>query len=237
MGYWKLILPALELATIWWLVSRIAYTRYPALLTHLAVEAVAQAAAILAGPSWAVAWFLGQFVRMPVRAWVVFEVYRFGCIRTSWPQRLKLAGYAVAGSAVCAGAAWLLASLSPYQSFIAGRQYYFLTLAGALIGICIRTKREPIPENRDHWVYRYCMTAQAVRAAIGATFIKGGFAYKILPYERATWETADVVLWAASCVLTVTLAWGMTSNVSCLRPEIAFPELFGDKPKQRRAAA
>ncbi|MCE5309684.1 MAG: hypothetical protein LLG20_18775 [Acidobacteriales bacterium] len=133
----------------------------------------------------------------------------------------------------CAAAAWFLVRLSPWESLRVFRQYYFIILAGALLGICIRVWRDPIPENRDHWVYRYVMTTQAIRAAIGGMFVKGGFAYKVFSSDAATWITADTVLWVAACVLTVTLAYGMTSNISCLRPEIAFPELFGE-PKERR---
>jgi hypothetical protein len=234
-GYWRLLLPALEIATIWWLYSRIAYHRYPALLTHLGVEAVAQTAAILACDSWITAWLVSQPARMAVRAWVVFEVYRFGCVRLNRSQRLKLAGCAVAASALCASVVLAFVRLSPLSSFGVFRQYFHFILAGALIGICVRIKRDPIPENRDHWVYRYVMTAQAIRAAIGGTFVWGGFAYKVFHFGMSTWRTADAVLWILACVLTVALAYGMTSNVSCLRPEIAFPELFGE-PKKRMAA-
>jgi hypothetical protein len=133
MGYLRLLLPALEIAAIWWLVSRIAYTRYPALLTHLAVEAVAQTAAILAGDSWITAWFLSQPVRMGVRAWVVFEVYWLGCVRLNRAQQLKLAGCAVAASALCASAVLAFVRLSPLSSFATFRQYFHIILAGALI--------------------------------------------------------------------------------------------------------
>lgn len=237
MGYWRLLLPMIEIATIWWLVSRIAYHRYPALLTYLATEAAAQTAVILAGPWWVTTWAWSQPIRLAIRTWVVFEVYQFACLKTARRQRIILAGYAAGAALLCMVVVSFLVRLSPLDSFTVFRQYYMLFLAAALVGITYRVWREPLPENRDHKVYRLSMTAYAAFLAVAGMFVQGGFANLFLPYSGSLWRLIDAASWGVACVLVVGMGYGMSSNLSCLRPEVAFPELFGDLGKKQRRAA
>jgi hypothetical protein len=221
LGPYGLLLPLLELATVWWLVSRIHYRRYRMLLLYLTVEATSQIITITSCNWWIIAWAASQPFRMTVRAAVVFEVFHLGCIQMSRVEKYWAAAWAAGVSLQCCAVGLYFERLSPLQSFDLFRMWFHLILAAALVGLTAYIWRHPILENRDHRVYRLAMTANMVRMFVGAAFVKGGFGYMIFPYTRHTWQVVDRLSWITMMVLVIALAWGMTSNISCLRPAVA----------------
>lgn len=216
-----MLLPLLELATVVWLVRNIYYRRYPMLLMYLTTKAVATIMTTLSCDWWPIAWATTQPFRMAVCAGVVFEVFRFGCLRLSRARRWRAIVWAVTGSTVCMIGLRLAVKLSPLQSFAVARQFYQIVLAVALVAFAVYIRRHPIMENTDHRWYRIIMAATMVRVAIGGMFVKGGFGYLLLPYSMRTWVIVDRLMLGATALLTLALAYYMTSNISCLRPEVA----------------
>jgi hypothetical protein len=215
-----LLLPVLELATAWWLVRRITYKRYPMLLAYLVTEAVCQVITLSLG-LWPVRYM--SPLRMAIRACVVFEVFYFGCIHLSKAQRLGLTVWATTVSAACVTAVAFAVRLeAPSEFFFVFRQYFHLILAAALVGLTVYIFRNPVLENRDHRVYRYFMTLNMIRVAIGALFVKGGFGYLLLPYGNRTWLMIDRAMWISATILIPTMGYLMSSNISCLRPDVAY---------------
>ena len=81
--------------------------------------------------------------------------------------------------------------------------------------------REPIGENADHRYARFGMTAAMVLLAAASTFVRSGFGYMIFPYTIETWRAVDRIEYVAMMIVIAWMAWGMTSNISCFRPEVA----------------
>jgi hypothetical protein len=191
------------------------------LLLYLTTKAVASIMTILSCDWWPIAWVATQPFRMLVCAGVVFEVFRFGCLRLSRARRWRAIAWAVTGSMLCTIGLRLAVKLSPMQSFAVCRQFYQVILAVALVAFAVYIRQHPIAENTDHRYYRIIMAATMVRIGIGGVFVKSGFGYLLLAYSMRTWVIVDRLMLGATAMLTLALAYYMTSNISCLRPEVA----------------
>ncbi len=223
LGLWALLLPILEVAAALWLIHRIYWRRYPALLMYLTGDAAAIALNVLVAPNWYTGWLTGQPIRMLLRAFLCLEVLWFGCVRLAAPQKAK-AITAIAFSSLAAGGitAWLV-GLSPWQSFLVFRQYFHLELAAAVVGLNVHLWRNPIAENAEHRAFRLIVSLMLVRIALSAMFVPGGFGYLVFPFTRQTWRAVDNLSWFTAAVLTILLAWRMTCSFSSQLPERVFP--------------
>ncbi|HWQ52443.1 MAG TPA: hypothetical protein VN442_02085 [Bryobacteraceae bacterium] len=221
-GLWALLLPLIEVATALWLVHRVCWQRYPALLLYLAGDAAAITLGVLVAPNWVTGWFTGQPVRMGLRTLLCFEILWFGCVRLDRRGKLR-ATAAIACSSLIAGAAtaWFV-GLSPWRSLLVFRQYFHLELAAALLGLHLHLMRNPIAENEEHRAYRLIGTLILVRIALSGMFVPGGFGYLVWPFTRITWAVVDVLSWTTAAVLTILLAWRMTCSFSSQRPQRVF---------------
>jgi hypothetical protein len=230
LGYYGLLLPILELAAVWWLVSRIYYSRYYVLLAYLTVEALSQIITITSLDWWALSWATSQPLRMVLRAAVVFDVFKMSCIRMTRAQQYRVAAYTVTFSLLAYGITASFIPLKPIESLGLFRMWFHLILTASLVGLTVYIWRHPILENRDHRTYRLVMTATFVRMCITLTFVKGGFGYLFFQYSLRTWRIVDGISWILAMLLVILLAWGMTSNISCLRPDVA------ERVRARRAS-
>ncbi len=222
LGIWALVLPVLQLATALWLIRRVHWRRYPALLLYLTGDAAAITANVLFAHNWYGGWLAGQPFRMLLRAALCFEILYFGCVRLNAAERLRALG-AVAATSLSAGAATaMLVKLTPWQSLLIFRQYFHLELAAIVAGMNIYLWRNPIGENAEHRAYRQIGSLILVRIAISGLFVPAGFGYLLFPYTRATWLVADALSWATAAALVVLLGWRMTSSFSSQTPERAY---------------
>lgn len=221
LGYYGLLLPLLELAAVGWLVSRIHYSRYCMLLAYLSVEALSQILTITSLDWWMISWASSQPLRMVLRAAVVFEIFTISCVRMTRIQQYRAAAYTLSFSLLAYGITALFIPLRPLESLGLFRMWFHLILTASLVGLTVYIWRHPILENQDHRTYRLVMTATFVRMFVTLSFVKGGFGYLIFPYSLRTWRIVDGASWILAMVLVVVLARGMTSNISCLRPDVA----------------
>jgi hypothetical protein len=219
LGRWGLLLPALQLAVCGWIIYRIHWRRYPALLTYLVVEALSTTAVLLSGPAWVTTWVFSQPFRMAVRLSLVYEVFRLSCRPLArLIDRLKVAAGVIVFSVAGSGIVSVALGLSALQSFASFRQFFHLTLALMLAVLYLDVWRNPIGENHEHRYYRTIMTLNMIRIAIGAAFVKGGIGYMLTPYTMTTWKIVDTCSWLAAIALTAALGWMMTSTYSSLAP-------------------
>lgn len=219
LGFWALLLPLLEVAAALWLVHRVCWRRYPALLLFLMGDAAAITLSVLVAPNWITGWLTGQPVRMILRTLLCFEILWFGCVRLDRKRKLR-AITAIACSSLIAGVAtaWFV-GLSPWRSLLVFRQYFHLELAAAVLGLHLHLMRNPIAENQEHRAYRVIGSLMLVRIALSGMFIQGGFGYLVFPFTRITWTVVDVLSWTTAAALTILLAWRMTCSFSSQRPE------------------
>ena len=222
LGFWALLLPFLEVAAALWLVHRVYWQRYPALLLYLIGDAAAITLNVLVAPNWYTGWLTGQPARMLLRTFFCFEILWFGCVRLARPQKAQAIA-AIAFSSLVAGGitAWLV-GLSPWQSFLVFRQYFHLGLAAAVVGLDVHLWRNPIAENAEHRAYRLIGSLMLVRIALSGMFVPGGFGYLVFPFTRQTWAVVDGLSWFTAAVLTILLAWRMACSFSSQRPERVF---------------
>ncbi len=220
LGWIAWLLPIIELGAAARLASRVWRKPYRVLLAFLVAEAVSQIIVLLS-IRWRVAvWVSSQPIRMAIRALATAEVLHRGCVPMTVAQRWRAASWVTSLSLMCCClfGVW---KLSPLRSFVLFREFFHLTLAAALLGFCIHLWREPIAENADHRYSRYGFTAAIALLAAAGTFVPNGFGYMIFPYTMATWKIVDRVQYVAMMVVIPAMAWGMTSNISCFRPEVA----------------
>lgn len=223
LGLWALLLPLLEVAAALWLVHRVYWRRYPALLLYLIGDAAAITLNVLAAPNWYTGWLTGQPIRMLLRAFLCFEILWFGCVRLARPRKAQAIVAAACSSLVAGGITACLVGLSPWQSFLVFRQYFHLELAAAVVGLGVHLWRNPIAENAEHRAYRRIGSLMLIRIALSGMFVPGGFGYLVFPFTRQTWAVVDGLSWFTAAVLTILLAWRMTCSFSSQRPERVFP--------------
>lgn len=214
-----LALPAAELAVAIWFRRRIAYTRYPALMTYLLAEAACHFAAAYHYP---IATRYAQPLRMALRAWVVFEVYRFACVRLPRREQWRLVGEAVCISGTCAWLVGIWTRLTPLENFLVFRGYYHIVLAAALWWLVFRLRSVWLAENQDHREYRWGMVRWFSILAISGMFVRGSAGYWVFPFSMRVWWWANVLTYGVLLVNVLALGWRMSSGISCLRPEVAF---------------
>jgi hypothetical protein len=214
-----LALPLVELAAYWHLRRKIAYQRYPALMVYLLSEAAWHLAGAFHYPI-ATRW--AQPARMAVRAWVIFEVFRFACLRFNPQERVRLVGEAIWVSAACAWIVGLWTEMSPLENFFLFRGYFHLVLATALWWLVVRLARQEIAENRDHRAYRWGMVRWFSVLAVSGMFVTGGTGYWVFPFDQEVWWWANVVSYALLTINVAVTALSMTANVSCLRPDLVY---------------
>ena len=220
LGWIGWLLPIIELGAVVHLASRVWRKPNRMLLTFLLIEAMSQIIVLLSIRWRVAAWVTGQPVRMVVRALATAEVLHRGCVPMSATQRWRAFGCVTGLSLVCCCLFGAL-RLSPLRSFVLFREFFHLILASALLGLCILRSREQIAENADHLYSRIGMTAVMVLLAAAGTFVPNGFGYMIFPYTMQTWRTVDRIQYVAMMAVVLWMAWGMTSNISCFRPEVA----------------
>lgn len=224
LGFWALLLPFLEVAAALWLVHRVYWRRYPALLLYLVGDAATITLNVLAAPNWYTGWLAGQPARMLLRTFFCFEILLFGCVRLTRRSKAQaIASIALSSLAAGGVTAWLV-GLSPWQSFLVFRQYFHLGLAAAVLGLNVHLWRNPIAENAEHRAYRLIGSLMLVRIALSGMFVPGGFGYLVFPFSRQTWAVADALSWFTAAMLTILLAWRMTCSFSSQRPERVFPK-------------
>jgi hypothetical protein len=230
LGWIAWLLPIIELGAAARLASRVWRKPYRILLAFLLVEAVSHILLLLSIRWRVAAWLFGQPVRMAVRALATLEVLHRGCVPMTAGQRWRAVCWVMSLSLLCCGffEVW---KLSPMRSFVLFREFFHLILAAALLGLCIHLHREPIAENPDHRYSRLGMTAAMVLLAAAGTFVPNGLGYMIFPYTMQTWRMVDRIQYVAMMVVIVWMAWGMTSNISCFRPEVA------ERHRRKRRAA
>jgi hypothetical protein len=222
IGAWALILSLLEVAAVVWLVRRVYWRRYPALLLYLVGDAAAIATTVLFAQNWTVGWLSSQPLRMALRAFFCFEILYLGCVRLNRSQKARAIA-AMAVSSVVAGAATaLVVGLTPWQSFLIFRQYFHLELAALAVGLSIHLWRNPIAENSEHRAYRTIGTLMLVRIALSGMFVTGGLGYLIFPYTGTTWRLVDYLSWFTAALLVVLLPWRMTRSFSSQPPNRAY---------------
>lgn len=222
IGSWALILSLLEVGAVLWLVRRIYWRRYPALLAYLLGDAVAIAATVLFAQNWYAGWLTSQPVRMLLRAFFCLEILYLGCVRLNRAQKVRAVA-AMAASSLAAGAVTAVTvGLTPWQSFLVFRQYFHLELAAVAVGLSLHLWRNPIAENSEHRAYRVIGTLMLVRIAVSGMFVRGGFGYVIFPYHRITWEVVNYLSWISAAVLVVLLPWRMTRSFSSKPPHQAY---------------
>ncbi len=221
-GFWALILPALQLASAAWLVYRVHWRRYPALLAYLVGDAAAIAANVLLAQDWITGWLSSQPLRMVLRASLCCEILWTGCVRLKPAQRAR-AIVTMTAAALAAGTLLTLAvGYAPWDSFLVFRQFFHLELAAVVCALTVHLRRNPIVENAEHRAYRVIGSLILVRIAIAGMFVRSGFGYLIFPYSRTTWQVADALSWVSAAVLLVLLAWRMTCTFSSRTPDKAF---------------
>ncbi len=215
-----LFLAVCELATYLWLRSRIAYKRYLGLMAYLLIEAACHAGGAY---DYQIDTRYSQPLRMGMRAWVVVEVFRFACLNFKPRERARLIGEAITISGTCA---WLVAiwtRLTPLENFFIFRGYYHIVLAAALWWLVAWwLRKQMVMENQDHRAYRQGMTVWLTIVAIGGLFVNGSAGYWIFPFHKAVWWWVRVVGMALLAVNVLWMGWRMTSDVSCLRPDVAY---------------
>lgn len=222
MGFWALALSLLELAAVFWLIRRLYWRRYPALLLYLVGDAISIAITVLFARNWYVGWLASQPVRMLLRALFCFEILYLGCVRLNGAQKARAIA-AITASSVLAGAGTaILVGLTPWESFLVFRQYFHLELAAVAVGLSVHLWRNPIGENAEHRSFRIIGTLMLLRIAVSGMFVHGGFGYLVLPYTRTTWQVVDYLSWSAAAILVVLLAWRMTCTFSSKTPGRAY---------------
>lgn len=217
-GYWALFLPLLHVAAALWLIHRVYWRRYPALLVYLLGEAAAITANVLLAQNWLTGWLASQPVRMVLRALLCFEILYLGCVRLDRGQKARAIG---AMTAAALGVAALIAvpvGYAPWDSFMVFRQFFHLELAAVALGLSLYLWRNPIAENSEHRAYRTFGTLILVRIAVAGMFVRGGLGYLVFPYTRETWEAVNAGSWIAAALLVVLLAWRMTCSFSSRLP-------------------
>jgi hypothetical protein len=109
------------------------------------------------------------------------------------------------------------------ENFFVFRGYFHLVLAVSLWWLVLWWMRQQmIAENRDHRAYRQGMTAWFTNLALAGMFVKGGAGYWVFTFSNGVWWWANVAAYTWLILNVAWLAWAMTSNISCLRPDVAY---------------
>jgi hypothetical protein len=116
---------------------------------------------------------------------------------------------ALAASAFAAGCP---SGLSIAEKTALFNQYYYLGLCVAPIVAIVRRWVVPMFHSRPHAVHAYGLAAWLAVVAGASTFVREGLGYRLLPFNRATWQMVDVLTYGALAAVlgAMTLAMWLT---------------------------
>lgn len=208
--YLRLAVPAIELLAAIVIMRRIPWRSHPALIAYLASEFVTRAVVLSDASRYSEIVLALALVRIVARTAVTLEVLTFARVAIPPEIRGPAVGLALAASAFAAGCT---PGLNVAQSTALFNQYYHLLLCVALSSIAVRRWLVPMLECRRHRVYRVGMAAWLAVIAGAGCFVRGGLAYRIFPYTKATWAAADMATYAALIVVVSVMAWQMVASL------------------------